>query len=76
VQSAVFLGHSMGTRMRIDHTRTFKNDISFVCAGAYDNMLFYLASPENQTYVRAFVFFGTGPGFGNPKVQCSSTPME
>jgi pimeloyl-ACP methyl ester carboxylesterase len=33
--------------------------------GAYDNMLFYLGG--YQSYVQAFIFFGTGPGFSKPK---------
>jgi pimeloyl-ACP methyl ester carboxylesterase len=37
--------------------------------GAYDNMLFYLGG--YQSYVQAFIFFGTGPGFGNPKGRIS-----
>ena len=33
--------------------------------GAYDNMLFYLGG--YQSYVKAFIFFGTGPGFSKAK---------
>lgn len=35
--------------------------------GAYDNMLFFLGG--YSSYVRAFVFFGTGPGFSKAKAR-------
>jgi pimeloyl-ACP methyl ester carboxylesterase len=31
--------------------------------GAYDNMLFYMSSPEYAKRMRALVIFGSGPGF-------------
>jgi len=37
--------------------------------GAYDNMLFYLSSPENAARMRALVVFGSGPGFAKAQAR-------
>lgn len=37
--------------------------------GAYDNILFYLSSPEYARRMKAFIIFGSGPGFSKAKAR-------
>lgn len=37
--------------------------------GAYDNMLFYLSSPDRAWRVKALIVFGSGPGFAKAKAR-------